>query len=160
MREIKFRALFKDVFKQEYKWFYATVAEKPTIPINYGQHTPWEEAISVQDSKKIDIYEGDIIEAKTYHAIRRSWSSLEEIPKIEEEVQKQKDDVKIVRAPVTFEAGIFKWRYPVTLQHIAFGEYNKSGTMQYSTSSYEIRFWDFTVIGNIHQHKHLLEEHT
>ena len=60
MREIKFRALFKDVLKQEYKWFYATVAEKPTIPINYGQHTEWEQFTGRQDSEGIDVYENDV----------------------------------------------------------------------------------------------------
>lgn len=108
------------------------------------------------DKNGKEIFEGDIVQYKSYHAFRRWWSNLEDIPVIDAEVQKQREDISIVKAKVRFDDGAFELDYPVTLQDVKRGQRFTTGGRHNGET--ESKQWDFEVIGNIYENPELLEK--
>lgn len=150
-REIKFRA-FQD----------GQILTSP-LGSNYGlqrffgmldENSPLMQFTGLKDVNGKEIYEGDIIQFKYYYARKRWWSTTKEIPKIAEEVQKQRDDFNIETVSVEFRDGCFKIGYSLNFEDVARGQRFKTGSSH--NGDFEEKQWDFEVIGNIYQNKELL----
>lgn len=165
MNNIKFRAWDKETgemlpvlaidFKEK------RLVTRPTYPYVWNNYKDFENVIlmqysGVKDKNGRDIYEGDVIQYKHYYATKRWWKNLEEIPEIEREVEEQKQQPYILFGVVKFGYGEFALDYPLTCEKISRGYYEKSGNN--STNSYEERYWDFEVVGNIYENPELLDE--
>lgn len=171
MREIKFRAWdtvnsrmghFYEGFQwcDEYNlWFINQIPEdrERISDVPCADNIIMMQFTGIHDKNGKEVYEGDIMQYKSYHVFKRWWATLEDIPVIEEEVKKQMEDIAIIRAKVRWETGSFDLDYPVTLGDVHRGEmtkYNKNNGNGDSKSKY----WDFEVIGNVHENPELLTQ--
>jgi len=110
--------------------------------------------LGINDMHGNEIYQGSIIQYKTYSAFRKWWSSVEDIPKIDEQVKKQRQNWHIEKEIIEESDGVIRLGYPVKGADIARGEYFsvKDGT----SGDTETKYWDFEVIGSIQENPDLL----
>lgn len=101
------------------------------------------------------IYEGDIIQYKSYHINKRWWSSISDIEVIKKECEEQRKEISINRCTVNFKDGSFFFDYAITSKDVARGEIYETG--QTNSCDTESKAWDFEVIGNIHQNPEIIE---
>lgn len=167
-REIKFRAWDPEAKKMIYKP--ETLRRVLYLETDNGFHMgrtkskengDWVsfdimQYVGLKDKNGKEIYEGDIIQYKSYYANKRWWSKLEDIPVIEAEVQQQREDVSIDINVIKYESGCFTLGYDLTGFDIARGERVKRGSG--NSGDFESKKWDFEVIGNVHENPELLTE--
>lgn len=167
MREIKFRGMRSDRPEWVYGYYiayYVTGGGDLYHHIKNPDNTysVKTETISqytgLKDKNGKEIYESDLVQFKYYNVYQRWWSTTEEIPTIEAECEKQRNDVKIGLSVVTYDRGCFilKGGYPATLVDVSNGYRLKRG--QTSSCDFEEKQWDFEVIGNIYENPELLKE--
>jgi uncharacterized phage protein (TIGR01671 family) len=108
------------------------------------------------DKDGVEIFEGDIIQFKSYWVNKRWWSDLKDIPVIDEECKKQREDITISKHQVVFRDGGFYLGYSVSFKDVARGERHKTGRSHWCDT--EEKQWDFEVIGNIYQSPELILE--
>jgi uncharacterized phage protein (TIGR01671 family) len=174
MREIKFRAWHKNLNYMSPVGSIGLETDKTALiyfPVqNNDGDIDWDAALvdiaelelmqytGVKDKNGKEIYEGDIISYKYYRTAKRWWSSLEEIPIIEAEVEAQKNDISSQKSIVIFEDGIFRLKdvLALTFKHVSKNE--KYERKESSHANIETKSWDFEVIGNIHENPELLED--
>ena len=117
-------------------------------PKTVGQYT------GLKDKNGKEVYEGDIVQYKTYYAVKRWWRYSYEIPLIEQEMEKQRKDWHYEKGVIKIVDGCVKLN-SLTGPNIAFGEKTEIGSTYWS--DYEQKWWDFEVIGNIYENPELLE---
>lgn len=163
MREIKFRGKRLE----NGKWIYGdlyharditcicdwsirpnTVENFAVDPATVGQYT------GLKDKNGKEVWEGDIIQYKSYAAGRRWWRTTEEIPEIEREVQQQRDEYVTKRGVCEYSDGYFSVD-GIFLFYVKVGE--RIRTYKCTSCDVEERQWDFEVIGNIHDNPELLK---
>jgi uncharacterized phage protein (TIGR01671 family) len=110
----------------------------------------------LKDKNGKEIYEGDIVQYKHYNAHKRWWRTTSEISEIENEVQKQRDNYINCKSVIKFSDGQFTLDYPITSKDIAHGE--RFAKEKGYHGDFEVKHWDFEVIGNIYENPELLEE--
>lgn len=108
----------------------------------------------LKDKNGKEIYEGDVVQYKSYEAYRRWWSRIEEIEDIDKRFQEQKNAFLTKLEIVKFHNGCFILNYKITMMDVARGEVISRG--QTSSADCEEKQWDFEVIGNIHEHPNLI----
>lgn len=113
------------------------------------------ELTGLKDKNGTEIFEGDIIEYKSYHVNKRWWSSLSDIEVIEKECEEQRKEIYINRCSVNFQDGSFFFDHAITSKDVARGQIFVTG--QTNSCNTESKAWDFEVIGNIHLNPELLE---
>lgn len=166
MRTIKFRALKDDMSNVNFMYgqlVYDAIGQPRITEVDRsgkgltfhtclkgteGQYT------GLKDKNGVEIYEGDVIQYKSYHVNKRWWSNIKEIDIIKKECEKQRKDIQTVKNVVTFDKGGFILNYPITFSHIYYGERLVKG--QTHSCDTEEKQWDFEVIGNIHENPELL----
>lgn len=179
MREILYRG--KSLESNE--WVYGGIGInkellEAVIVTSISIPSPGEEDVGAMDSEFINIYvdvdtisqytfvtdmndcmifEGDIIEFKSYFVNKRWWSSIEEIKVIEKECEDQRQKILLSCNVVSLDSGTFKLDYPLTLRDVSLN--NRLVKGQSYTHDTEERQWDFEVIGNIYDNKELLNKH-
>ena len=117
-------------------------------PATVGQYT------GLKDKNGKEVWEGDIIQYKSYAAGRRWWRTTEEIPEIEREVQQQRDEYVTKRGVCEYSDGYFSVD-GIFLFYVKVGE--RIRTYKCTSCDVEERQWDFEVIGNIHDTPELLK---
>lgn len=117
----------------------------------WGSNVILMQCTGIKDMEGKDVYEGDILEYKTYYANIKWWSSVEEIPIIAERTEQQRQDFSIERREVRFNQGAF------CLGYTPLEEYCRNNILIEKLESgkqfngdYEKKQWDFKVIGNIY----------
>ncbi len=162
MREIKFRGKRLD----NGEWIYGDlctfngsdceICDWNTIdcsryavdPATIGQYT------GLKDKNGRDIWERDIIQYKSYTANRRWWKTTDEIPEIEKEVQRQRDEYATKRGVCEYSDGYFSVD-DIFLFYAKAGE--RLRTYKSNSRDVEERQWNFEVVGNFHDNPELLK---
>jgi uncharacterized phage protein (TIGR01671 family) len=152
MREIKFRAWDRP----HWWWHYLTLIDLAIGRISQGtlQYENWCEYTGLKDKNDKEIYEGDVIQYKYYHAWRQWWNNLDEKPILDAAFQKQKANPEIKRSQVEYKSGQFCLAYPITLHDVQIGSFVQYGHGH--GGDIEDRAWDFEIIGNIYENPELL----
>ena len=177
MRQIKFRVWNGE--KMLYPEFFGTDAfgskglitigwsNQPYIDLGSIGKAPYEaregctlmQFTGLLDCEGKEVYEGDVLEYKDYHANIKWWSTVEEIPSITKRTEQQRQDFRIEKNTVRFDNGSFCLGYTslytycinnVLVDHVETGSHHHC--------DYEDKQWDFKVIGNIFQQSHLITE--
>ncbi len=157
MREIKFRVWYNGKFHywgQFEKGCFMSLPTFGNMGIDWGVENS-EQYTGLADINGIEIYEGDILQYKHYYATIKWWSNQEEIKIIEKHTEEQKNNFNIEKSAVKYMNGEYVLSYPLALSDVFKGQYYKSG--QTRTCNFEEKFWDFEVIGNIHENEELLK---
>ena len=89
----------------------------------------------------MEIYEGDIVQFKYYNAIKRWWKNTSEIPEIENQVQKQRENYLIFNDSIKFKNGGFQLTHHIRGEHIKDGKRFEKGTG--TRHDYESKQWDY-----------------
>jgi uncharacterized phage protein (TIGR01671 family) len=150
-REIKFRVW------DGTQWSHFTLGQSWTgwMQSVYDEHClngrKFCQSTGITDKNGVEIFEGDVIQFKYYNVYKRWWSNKHEIPKIEAEVEQQRNHVQLQIATVVFSDGCFILRdgYPLTLMDVKRGSRFKKG--QTSQCDTEEKQWDFEVMGNVYE---------
>lgn len=129
---------------------YFEMTKTPVDPATVGQYT------GLKDKNGEKIWEGDIIQYKSYAAGKRWWRTTEEIPEIEREVQQQRDEYVTKRGVCEYSDGNFSVD-GIFLFYVKVGERIRTYTC--TSRDVEERQWDFEVIGNIHDNPELLKSY-
>ena len=166
MREVKFRGKTGRLNNWVYGSYQADVMSQGTHTIMYSDYLGFyvEDDVDpktvgqftgLKDKNGKEIYEGDILQYKHYYAIKKWWRTSEEIKEIEESVQRQRDNYQTESQQVVFAEGSFRLGYNLDGRDILRGEKFERGSG--NTNDFEERYWDFEVIGNIHENPELLQ---
>lgn len=160
MRDINFRGKRLDNGVWVYGGIIFIDGGKPHIFCNYGgvevDPATVGQYTEQKDKNGKDIWEGDIIQYKSYAAGRRWWRTTEEIPEIEREVQQQRDEYVTKRGVCEYSDGNFSVD-GIFLFYVKVGERIRTYTC--TSRDVEERQWDFEVIGNIHDNPKLLNSY-
>lgn len=109
------------------------------------------------DCEGNEIWEGDILEYKEYHANIKWWSTVEEIPSITKRTQEQRENFRIEKNIVKFNNGSFCLGYTPLHKFCRNNTLDENlETGRHYHCDYEEKQWDFKVIGNIYEHSQLL----
>lgn len=119
--------------------------------------TPIMQFTGLLDCEGKEVYEGDVLEYKEYHANIKWWSTVEEIPSITKRTEQQRQDFRIEKNIIRFDNGSFCLGYTSLYKYCRNNVLDESlETGRHHHCDYEEKQWDFKVIGNLYEHPNLL----